>query len=128
MWTSGGRRDGLGGQQRPLCGHHVDDRNCVEVIAGKPLCAGDLASRNCFVTEDEDQPGATPDLGSVGRPTGSGRVFGGSDRQRNALLPSDRRVGAARLFEAPPSHTWRGLVLILPSTERRACPDLRFLG
>src|SRR6516164_8872774 len=41
---------------------------------------------------------------------------GGRAAQRTL---SNRRDGAARLGEAPPSHTWRGLVLCLPTHSAR---------
>jgi len=45
---------------------------------------------------------------------------GGRAAQRTL---SNRRDGVARLGEAPPSHTWRGLVLLCPSRQNRARTD-----
>jgi hypothetical protein len=61
-------------------------------------------------------------------PPGSGRPeprqllgpVGGRAAQRT---PSNRRDGVARLGEAPPSHTWRGLVLLCPTSQNQARTD-----
>jgi hypothetical protein len=45
---------------------------------------------------------------------------GGRAAQRTL---SNRRDGVVRLGEAPPSHTWRGLVLLCPSRQNRARTD-----
>src|SRR5437899_5552917 len=48
---------------------------------------------------------------STGAPGAFLALVGGRAAQRTLR---NRRDGAARLGEAPPSHTWRGLVLCLP--------------
>ena len=52
-----------------------------------------------------------PVIRSTGTPAAFLALVGGRAAQRTLR---NRRDGAARLGEAPPSHTWRGLVLCLP--------------
>ena len=79
--------------------------------------------------QDGHLPRGNPgDVRRAGQP-----ALGTGARQRwraaRARLPSNRRAGTAKPSEAPPSHTWRGLVLfcssgrVLPAATRREVPQ-----
>src|SRR5581483_6199865 len=47
----------------------------------------------------------------------SGRAHGSGGGPCGTCSPSNRRIWAAQPSEAPPSHTWRGLVLLCSSAQ-----------
>ena len=77
-------------------------------LGGNP---GSLAKRTALATArgSPEPPGELVATGTLGAFLA---LVGGRAAQRTLR---NRRDGAARLGEAPPSHTWRGLVLCLPS-------------
>ncbi len=61
-----------------------------------------------------------PGIRATGTPVRLLGPVGGRTAQRTL---SNRRDGAGRLGEAPPSHTWRGLVPLCPTRQNRAGTD-----
>jgi hypothetical protein len=76
-------------------------------LGGNP---GLLAKRTARAT-GAGSPPSHPVIRSTGAPGAFLALVGGRAAQRTLR---NRRDGAVRLGEAPPSHTWRGLVLCLP--------------
>jgi len=111
-WRSG-NLPCTGDKQQMSCGRQKN----LEDISERPLCAGAVGSRNLSPLKAGSAPRGNPrerwKSWETGADGGNLTPVAASGTRR----PSNRKVRAASQGEAPPSHTWRGLVALAA----RAC-------